>query len=182
MAHSFRPGDLQLSGRIRGVTETFLGQMRIGVDRDSVMGIECTPFAGRGVDSPTFSGCPKKRFAKRKPFEYTRALSAGVAQQVERLICNQRVGGSIPSASSTLSSFARGARTSGGTPRNLGRYPSWPKGADCKSVGSCLRRFESSSPHHVLLTGAVGHTAGFRDRRAPNVAWHVSSRVPTREE
>jgi hypothetical protein len=28
----------------------------------------------------------------------------------------------------------------------------------------------------------VGHTAGFRDRRAPNAAWHVSSRVPTREE
>ena len=29
---------------------------------------------------------------------------AGVAQLVEHLICNQRVGGSIPSASSTMSS------------------------------------------------------------------------------
>ena len=31
----------------------------------------------------------------------TRFESAGVAQLVEHLICNQRVGGSIPSASST---------------------------------------------------------------------------------
>jgi hypothetical protein len=34
--------------------------------------------------------------------------SAGVAQLVEHLICNQRVGGSIPSASSTI--FVRGVR------------------------------------------------------------------------
>src|ERR1700730_8556300 len=34
--------------------------------------------------------------------------SAGVAQLVEHLICNQRVGGSIPSASSTR--FCRGVR------------------------------------------------------------------------
>ena len=34
---------------------------------------------------------------------------AGVAQLVEHLICNQRVGGSIPSASSTRK-FCRGAR------------------------------------------------------------------------
>jgi hypothetical protein len=36
---------------------------------------------------------------------------AGVAQLVEHLICNQRVGGSIPSASSTRK-FAGGARRS----------------------------------------------------------------------
>ena len=36
---------------------------------------------------------------------FLRGLSdAGVAQLVEHLICNQRVGGSIPSASSTMSS------------------------------------------------------------------------------
>ncbi len=33
---------------------------------------------------------------------YNISLSAGVAQQVEQLICNQPVGGSIPSASSNL--------------------------------------------------------------------------------
>ncbi len=33
---------------------------------------------------------------------YIARLSAGVAQQVEQLICNQPVGGSIPSASSTV--------------------------------------------------------------------------------
>jgi hypothetical protein len=29
-----------------------------------------------------------------------------------------------------------------------GRIPKWPKGTDCKSVGSRLRWFESSSYHH----------------------------------
>jgi hypothetical protein len=41
---------------------------------------------------------------------------AGVAQLVEHLICNQRVGGSIPSASSiTTKDLAGTAKTSGGT-------------------------------------------------------------------
>ena len=43
---------------------------------------------------------------------------AGVAQLVEQLICNQQVGGSSPSTSSIT----------------CGRFPEWPKGADCKSV------------------------------------------------
>jgi hypothetical protein len=29
----------------------------------------------------------------------------------------------------------------------LGEIPKWPTGADCKSAGVCLRRFESCSPH-----------------------------------
>ena len=33
-----------------------------------------------------------------------------------------------------------------------GEIPKWPTGADCKSAGECLRRFESCSPH---LNGAV---------------------------
>src|SRR5579871_338870 len=36
----------------------------------------------------------------------SRHVQAGVAQLVEHLICNQRVGGSSPSASSTLSQIA----------------------------------------------------------------------------
>src|SRR5664280_281649 len=28
-----------------------------------------------------------------------------------------------------------------------GEIPKWPTGADCKSAGECLRRFESCSPH-----------------------------------
>ncbi len=47
--------------------------------------------------------------------------SAGVAQQVEQLICNQQVAGSSPIASSGLN------RTGG--------VPEWLKGADCKSAG-----------------------------------------------
>ena len=60
--------------------------------------------------------------------------SAGVAQPVEQLICNQQVGGSNPSTSSTIS---------------YGGVPEWPKGADCKSVAF---RFGGSNPtllHHV---------------------------------
>jgi hypothetical protein len=47
---------------------------------------------------------------------------AGVAQQVEQLICNQQVAGSSPIASSTLYDV-------------LGGVPEWSKGADCKSAG-----------------------------------------------
>lgn len=47
------------------------------------------------------------------------ALCAGVAQLVEQLICNQQVGGSNPSTSSTTS---------------YGGIPERSNGADCKSV------------------------------------------------
>ena len=50
---------------------------------------------------------------------YSSVRNAGVAQLVEQLICNQQVGGSSPSTSSTSS---------------YGGVPEWPKGADCKSV------------------------------------------------
>ena len=53
--------------------------------------------------------------------------NAGLAQQVEQLICNQQVEGSNPLASSI---FEEG-------------FPSWPKGADCKSVVS---DFDGSNP------------------------------------
>ena len=54
---------------------------------------------------------------------------AGVAQLVERLICNQFVGGSNPLASSN------GVTN--------GEIPKRPKGADCKSVGGA---FGGSNP------------------------------------
>ena len=47
---------------------------------------------------------------------------AGVAQQVEQLICNQQVAGSSPIASSTLCQL-------------FGGVPEWSKGADCKYAG-----------------------------------------------
>ncbi len=56
---------------------------------------------------------------------------AGVAQLVEQLICNQQVGGSSPSTSSTISKS------------KYGRFPEWPKGADCKSV---VNDFGGSNP------------------------------------
>ena len=54
--------------------------------------------------------------------------NAGIAQLVEQLICNQQVGGSNPSTSSTIL---------------YGGVPEWPKGADCKSVAF---RFGGSNP------------------------------------
>ena len=35
--------------------------------------------------------------------------------------------------------------------RKFGQLPEWPKGSDCKSDGSRLRRFESSTAHHEPL-------------------------------
>ena len=50
---------------------------------------------------------------------------------VEQLICNQRVGGSSPSASSD----------------RCGQVPKWSNGAGCKPAAATLRRFESFPAH-----------------------------------
>ncbi len=39
---------------------------------------------------------------------------------------------------------------SGWTTAGIGGVPEWLKGADCKSAGDCLRRFESY-PHHDVF-------------------------------
>jgi hypothetical protein len=73
---------------------------------------------------------------------------------VEQLICNQPVGGSNPFASSDFMLFPpacyRPTRTAWCNLQihwRLGEVPERPKGADCKSAGVRLRRFESSPPH-----------------------------------
>ena len=68
------------------------------------------------------------------------------SSRVEHLICNQAVVGSIPIASfeDALGEVSY---------RNNGEVPEWPKGADCKSAGVSLRRFESS-PLHSLMDDA----------------------------
>jgi hypothetical protein len=67
-----------------------------------------------------------------------RFCRAGLAQLVEQLICNQQVAGSSPITSSILFLVLLGR----------GQMPEWLKGADCKSAGFGLRRFESFSAHH----------------------------------
>ena len=69
-------------------------------------------------------------------------LSAGVAQLVEQLICNQQVAGSSPIASS-----------GGWSERevlymDVGQVAKRSNATDCKSVGSGLRRFDSSPAHN----------------------------------
>ena len=57
---------------------------------------------------------------------------AGVAQLVEQLICNQQVGGSSPSTSSSATEY--------------GGIPEWPKGTDCKSAGNAFGGSNPPSP------------------------------------
>ena len=99
------------------------------------------------------NGWGKKNIDRRKIGTYYEVLSvAGVAQLVERLTCNQQVGGSTPFASSIHEGFFYGGAGFGAETRAWGfglsgEVPKWPKGADCKSAGSCLRRFKSFPPH-----------------------------------
>jgi hypothetical protein len=67
-----------------------------------------------------------------------RGRRADVAQAVERLTCNQQVVGSTPTIGSMF-----------GAMMGRGEVPERPKGADCKSAGVRLRRFESSPLHSV---------------------------------
>ena len=41
--------------------------------------------------------------------------------------------------------------------RHLGRVPKWTKGADCKSAGVRLQRFESSHAHFLRMRCSVTH-------------------------
>ena len=68
-----------------------------------------------------------------------RAGYADVAQEVEQLTCNQQVVGSTPTIGSC----------SGDDRPTRGEVPERPKGADCKSAGVRLRRFESSPLHQM---------------------------------
>ena len=73
-----------------------------------------------------------------------RAGTSGVGRRcssgVEQLICNQQVVGSTP----TIGFSPRARRDE---MAHRGEVPERPKGADCKSAGERLRRFESSPLH-----------------------------------
>ena len=71
---------------------------------------------------------------------------ATVAQLVERLTCNEDVAGSTPAGGSTELLIEKEV---------FGEMPERPKGADCKSAGVCLRRFESFSPHRRECSSMV---------------------------
>ena len=60
----------------------------------------------------------------------------------EQLICNQLVVGSNPSIGSFVNIDL------------FGKIPKRPTGADCKSAGLRLRRFESCSSHFFCLSGS----------------------------
>src|SRR5689334_23932326 len=86
--------------------------------------------------------------------------AADVAQLAEQLICNQQVASSILAVSSV--GWRKQRRrpwccASGGVPK-------WLNGADCKSAGYGLRRFESY-PHHCVSLG--GRSGRWRRRVAP---------------
>ncbi len=68
------------------------------------------------------------------------SFEATVAQQAEQLICNQRVGGSIPFGGSTIFIDLCNCEC---LCTSKGEVPEWPKGADCKSAGAA---FGGSNP------------------------------------
>src|SRR5215813_4955247 len=92
---------------------------------------------------------------------------ADVAQEVEQLTCNQQVVGSTPTIGST--------RPFVGTTH--GEVPEWPKGADCKSAGVSLRRFESS-PLHAATLGRCGSSSVGRARAFQARGRGFDSRLP----
>ena len=69
---------------------------------------------------------------------------AGIAQLVEQLICNQQVGGSSPSTSSTKPPM--GSRPGDQAATKYGGIPEWPKGTDCKSAGTAFGGSNPPSP------------------------------------
>ena len=71
--------------------------------------------------------------------------TAGVAQLVEQLICNQQAGGSSPSTSSTF--FP--------TPIEYGGIPERSNGADCKSVVTDFGGSNPPSPTSSEIPAAV---------------------------
>ena len=77
---------------------------------------------------------------------------AQVAQSAEHVLGKDEVGGSIPLLG-LVECGRRGARPSR-CAAGRGEVPKRPKGADCKSAGSCLRRFESSPLHLLTRTFA----------------------------
>jgi hypothetical protein len=86
---------------------------------------------------------------------------ASVAQLVERLICNQRVGGSNPFAGfisgmvPTAAPLSRPGNGVGGP--EYGQVPKWPNGAGCKPAAETLRRFESFPAHLCGNSSVVEH-------------------------
>jgi hypothetical protein len=92
--------------------------------------------AGRVTRRRRAWGVLRRAAASSRPSRWPRWRSS----TVEHLICNQAVVGSIPIASFE-DAVGRTAR------RTSGEVPEWPKGADCKSAGVSLRRFESSPLH-----------------------------------
>ena len=94
--------------------------------------------------------------------EPERGWRADVAQSVERLTCNQQVAGSTPAIGSASQQQV-----------GRGEVPERPKGADCKSAGERLRRFESSPLHSERMTdgnrmrrgsSSVGRARAFQAR------------------
>jgi hypothetical protein len=77
---------------------------------------------------------------------------AGVAQPVEQLICNQQVGGSNPSTSSTLKAAPPGFAARAAAKLNMGEFPSgqWGQTVNLLAMPSVVR-IHPRPPHHQPL-------------------------------
>ena len=106
---------------------------------------ERTRHASRGSSSV---GRASAFQAERRGFDSRLPLSrpAQVAQSAEHVLGKDEVGGSIPLLG--LLNAVAAVRVEPRCAAGRGEVPKRPKGADCKSAGSCLRRFESSPLHY----------------------------------
>ena len=99
---------------------------------------------------------------------------AGVAQLVEQLICNQQVGGSSPSTSSTISK------------ENMGGFPSGQRGqtVNLLSTTSVVRIHHLPPKKRVqsvlsfVLRSDFSRSSGFESRLLATCWMHVATGVP----
>jgi hypothetical protein len=109
-------------------------------------------------------------------------IFASVAQSVEQLICNQRVGGSNPLAGSKrIVLVCRKRQWFFGS--EWAGTKVWPNGAGCKPAAVTLRRFESFPAHRMRGNSSVGRASAFQadcrgfESRFPLLDAHVAQSV-----
>jgi hypothetical protein len=123
----------------------------------STPAVGCAPVDEQRTDRGSSSVGRASAFqAERRGFDSRLPLSrvdhhrdsrgAQVAQSAEHVLGKDEVGGSIPLLG--LLNAVAAVRVEPRCAAGRGEVPKRPKGADCKSAGSCLRRFESSPLHY----------------------------------
>ena len=106
------------------------------------------------------AGQVERSFAEKLGFGMIIVPRRQCSSTAEQRFCKPQVRGSNPLAGSTEDERTRHGRRGGRADWKFGgQVPEWTKGTDCKSVGYCLRRFESSPAHQHTELGGRSSTA-----------------------